>query len=60
MSRGWIDLNELEDNLQQSYRLLLNIVGESEHFEVEEAMGYIAKSIALIQGDLASIDEEAV
>ena len=58
MSRGWIDINEVEKNLQEAYGLLVNIVGESEHFEVEEALGHIAEALARVQGDAGSFDNQ--
>lgn len=41
--------NKIENNLRQAYSLLVNIVGESEHIEVEEALGFIAEALDLVE-----------
>jgi hypothetical protein len=41
--------NKIENNLRQAYNLLVNIVGESEHIEVEEAIGFIAEALDLVE-----------
>ena len=46
MSRGWIDINEVENKLQKAYEILL----ESQDLEGEEARGYIAEVLNMLEG----------
>ena len=59
MSRGWIDLNKIEGNLQKAYDVLINMpVGDDEDWQVEEAIGHIAEALARVQGDAGSFDNQ--
>ena len=46
MSRGWIDINEVEDKLQKAYELLL----KTQEVEGEEARGFIAEVLTILEG----------
>jgi hypothetical protein len=47
MSRGWIDINEVENKLQKAYDLLLY----NNDLESEEALGFIAEALVMLEGD---------
>lgn len=42
-------MSVVENNLRKAYSLLMNIVGESEHYEVEEAIGFIAEALDILE-----------
>jgi polyhydroxyalkanoate synthesis regulator phasin len=44
MSRGWIDINEVENKLQKAYDLLLY----NDDLESEEARGFVAEVLAML------------
>jgi hypothetical protein len=47
MSRGWIDINEIENKLQKAYDLLLY----NNDTESEEARGFVAEVLAILNGE---------
>jgi hypothetical protein len=49
MSRGWIDINEVENKLQKAYDLLLY----NNDTESEEALGFIAEVLVMLEGKRA-------
>ena len=64
MSRGWIDIYEVEKGLQKAYDILSKaqidvMTDQDEAFiAIEEASGFIAEALARVQGDTGSFDNQ--
>lgn len=60
MSRGWIDINKVEENLQEAYKNLVEALETEDDngIEINEALGHIAEALARVQGDAGSFDNQ--
>lgn len=53
MSRGWLDINEIENKIQEAYKLIREADTtdiDAFYLAVEEAQGFIAESLDMLKG----------